>query len=108
MRPLLNGGTLGGLMIERPLATPEYEKEALTRFRLDLSAEEFAARFGHQFAMFNFDGYTYRTAGMTEWVDQLSAFFFADDLAGRLRDARERYLTQDEIVRVEAFERDPF
>jgi hypothetical protein len=108
MRPLLNGGTLAGLMAERPLASPEYEKDALTRFRLDLSPEEFAARFGHQFAMFNFDRYTYRTVGMTEWVDQLSAFFFADDLAGRLRAAREKYLTEDEIARVEAFERDPF
>jgi hypothetical protein len=108
MRPLLNGGTFAGLMIERPIATPEYEKDALTRFRLDLSPEEFAARFGHQFAMFNFDRYTYRTVGMTEWVDQLSAFFFADDLAGRLRVGREKYLTEDEIARVAAFERDPF
>jgi hypothetical protein len=108
MRPLLNGGTLAGLMSERPLATPQYEKDALTRFRLDLSAEEFAARFGHQFAMFNFGRYTYRTVGMTEWVDNLAAFFFANDLAGRLRAAREKYLTNDEIARVEAFERDPF
>jgi hypothetical protein len=108
VRPQLNGGTLAELMVERPLATPEYEKDALTRFRLDLSPEEFAARFGHQFAMFNFARYTYRTVGMTEWVDQLSAFFFADDLAGRLRAAREKYLTEDEIARVEAFERDPF
>ena len=95
-------------MDERPLATPEYEQHALTLSRLDLSAEEFAARFGHQFAIFNFDSYTYRTAGMTGWVDRLSAFFFADDLAGRLRAAREKYLTRDELARVEAFERDPF
>jgi hypothetical protein len=108
MRPLLNGGTLAGLMDERPLATPEYEQHALTLFRLDLSAEEFAARFGHQFAMFNYDRYTYRAAGMTAWVDQLSAFFFADNLVGRLRAAREKYLSETEITRVEAFERDPF
>lgn len=95
-------------MVERPLATPEYEKNALTRFRLDLSPEEFAARFGHHFTIFNFDKYTYRTVGMTDWVDQLSTFFFADDLAGRLRAAREKYLTQDEIARLEAFERAPF
>ena len=95
-------------MVERPLASPEAEQDALSRFRLDMPVEEFAARFGHQFAMFNFDGYTYRTSGMTEWIDQLSAFFFADDLPKRLRAVRERYLTQEEIDRVEAFERDPF
>ncbi|MFZ5894870.1 MAG: hypothetical protein ACOY0T_27665 [Myxococcota bacterium] len=58
--------------------------------------------------MFNYDRYTYRTAGMTEWVDRLSAFFFADDLIRRLRAAREKYLSEGEIARVQAFERDPF
>lgn len=95
-------------MSSRPLATPEYEKRALSRFRLDLSAEEFAARFGHQFALFNFHRYTYRTIGMTEWVDNLSAFLLADNLTGRLRGAREKYLTEAELAQVEAFERDPF
>jgi hypothetical protein len=95
-------------MDERPLADPEYERHALSFFRLDLSAEEFAARFGHEFAMFNFDGYRYRTPGMTEWVDRLAAFFFAADLPRRLRTAREKYLTPEEIARVEAHERDPF
>ena len=95
-------------MDERPLADPTYEQHALSLFRLEMSAEEFAARFGHQFATFNFDNYRYRTSGMTEWVDRLSAFFFADDLSTRLRAAREQYLTPEEIERVEAFERDPF
>lgn len=93
-------------MAERPLAPFDYEQHALSLFRLDLSAEEFAARFGHEFATFNFDRFAYRTSGMTEWVDQLAAFFFATDLAGRLRAAREKYLTADEIAEVEAFERD--
>ncbi|MGC4093258.1 MAG: hypothetical protein QM756_36285 [Polyangiaceae bacterium] len=57
--------------------------------------------------LFNYHRYTYRTAGMTEWVDRLSEFFRAGDLSGRLRAAREKYLTKDEIAQVEAFERDP-
>lgn len=93
---------------DRPLASPEYEQDALSRFRLDLSAEEFAARFGHHYALFQFDKYRYRTPGMTEWVDQLSAFFFAPDLQARLRAAREKYLSEEELAKVEAFERDPF
>jgi len=95
-------------MDARPLATPEYEQDALSRFRLNLSAEECAARFGHHFALFNFQKYQYRTPGMTEWVDRLSAFFFAPGLQARLRAAREKYLTSDEIAQVEKFERDPF
>ncbi len=95
-------------MDERPLATPQYEQDALSRFRLNLSPEEFAARFAHRFALFNFQKYRYRTPGMTEWVDRLSAFFFAEGLPARLRAAREKYLTDEEIAKVEAFERDPF
>jgi hypothetical protein len=43
---------------------------------------------------------------MTEWVDALSAFLFADDLPRRLRAAREKYLTPEEIARVEECDRD--
>lgn len=100
---------LAGLMSdERPLADSEYEKFALSIFRLELSAEEFAAREGHNFALFNFDNYRYRTPGMTQWVDNLAAYFFAPDLPGRLRAAREKYLSPTEIAEIEAFEQDPF
>jgi hypothetical protein len=47
------------------------------------------------------------TPGMTAWVDQLAAFFCAPDLIGRLRAVRERYLSAEEIEKVEAFDRDP-
>jgi hypothetical protein len=94
-------------MDTRPLADPEYERWALAKFRLELSAEEFAARFAHEFVLFNFEKTRYVTPGMTEWVDALSAFFFADDLPGRLRAAREKYLTPAEIASVEEYERDP-
>jgi hypothetical protein len=95
-------------MDERPLASPEGERHALSLFRVDLSAEEFAARYGHEFATFNFDNYRYQTPGLTEWVDRLAAFFFSPELPRRLRVAREKYLSPDEIERVEAHERAPF
>jgi hypothetical protein len=84
-------------MDTRPVADPEYERWALSKFRLELSAEEFAARFAHAFVLFNFDKFRYTTPGMTEWVDALSAYFFADDLPRRLRAAREKYLTPEEM-----------
>jgi hypothetical protein len=95
-------------MDERRLVTPEIERETLTHFRLDVSPEEFAARFGHEFATFNFHKYRYPTPGVTEWIDQLAAFFLEPGLPARLRAAREKYLTPEEIAWVEKFERDPF
>jgi hypothetical protein len=93
---------------ERPLAAPNYESFALSMFDLEMSAEEYAARRAHEFATFGFGNYRYTTPGLTEWVDRLGAFFFAKDLPGRLRAAREKHLTSSEIAEVEAFERDPF
>jgi len=93
-------------MDSRPVAGPDYERWALSLFRLELSAEEFAARFAHEFMVFNFHNLQYRTPGMTEWVDRLAAFFFAPDLPTRLRAAREKHLPPDEIARVEAHERE--
>jgi hypothetical protein len=93
-------------MDARPLADPEYERWAQSLFRLELSAEEFVARFGHEFVLFNLDKVQYRTPGITEWVDTLSTFFFADNLPERLRAAREKFLTPEEIARVEEYERD--
>ena len=93
---------------DRPLASEAHEEFARRLFRLDLSPEEYAARYGHQFAMFSFDEYQYRTPGMTEWVQQLGEIFFAQDLPARLRQLREKYLSAEEIEEVEAYEQDPF
>jgi uncharacterized protein (TIGR02452 family) len=90
-----------------PLANEEQEKLAVSLFRLDLSPEEYAARHAHEFVMFSFGRWSYRTPGMTEWVQQLDAFFFAPGLAKRLRALRERYLSPAEIEAVEAREREP-
>src|SRR5687767_3258603 len=90
-----------------PLASEEQEKHALSLFRLDLSPEEYAARHAHEFMTFSFGRWSYRHPGMTEWVQELDAFFFAPDLLTRLRAVRERYLSPAEIEAVEAHERDP-
>lgn len=91
------------------LVSPEEEESHLQRFHnLDFSPEEFAARYGHEFAMFPYHEYRYRRLGMTEWVQQLANVFFAPGLPERLRQLRERYLTPEEIQRVDEYERDPF
>jgi hypothetical protein len=93
---------------ELRLVSPEQEETDLRLFRnLELSPEEFAARYGHEFAMFNFDKYRYRRSGMTEWVQQLAKVFLAPGLPERLRRLRDRYLTSEEIQRAEEYERGP-
>ena len=98
---------------ERPipirLSAEEAEEWDLKLFRnLELSPEEFAARHGHEFAMFNFHTRTYKTPGMNEWIRQLAELFFAPDLPARLKKLRAKYLTADEIRGVEEYERAPF
>src|SRR5262245_42248591 len=85
---------------------PQEEADDFRRFHnLELSPEEFAARHGHEFAMFPFHQNRYQRPGMTEWVQQLAQVFFAPGLPDRLRRLRERYLTPEEIERVEEYER---
>ena len=93
----------------RRLTREESEEADFKLFReLKLSPEEFAARYGHEFAMFSFHERDYQRPGMNEWVRELAAFFFAPNLPERLRRVREKYLTADEIRHAEEHERDPF
>ena len=91
-----------------PLADAGREAYALDLFRLDLSPEEYAARFGHQFATFSFDNFRYSRPGLTEWVQRLGDIFFKRDGAPTLRELRERFLSPSELEAAEQFERDPF
>lgn len=93
---------------ELPLANPEREAHALELFRLDMTPDEYAARFGHQFAMFSFDDFRYSRPGLTEWVQRVGDIFFRRHGAPTLRELRERFLTPAEIEAAERYEKDPF
>src|SRR5687768_4043967 len=54
-----------------PLAPPGLEADAARRFRTELSPDEYAARFGHDFVLFSYHDYRYRQPGLTEWVQRL-------------------------------------
>ena len=85
------------------------EEMDLKLFReLKYSPEEFAARYGHEFAMFSFHERHYSRPGMNEWVHALAEIFLAPGLPERLRRLREKYLTPEEIRQAEEFERSPF
>jgi hypothetical protein len=93
----------------RRVPPEEWEDLDFNLFRkLELSPEEFAARYGHEFALFNFHERRYLRPGMNEWVQQLAELFLAPGLPERLRRLREKYLTPEEIRYAEEYERDPF
>lgn len=91
-----------------PLADPGREAHALALFRLDMTPEEYAARFGHEFALFSFDDFRYTEPGLTEWVQRLGDIFFKRNGAPTLQQLREQFLSPAEIETVEQHERDPF
>lgn len=91
-----------------PLADPGRENHALELFRLDMTPDEYAARFGHQFAMFSFDDFRYTRPGLTEWVQRLGDIFFKRNGAPTLGQLRQQFLSPEEIEAAERFERDPF
>ena len=102
-------------MAAQPIGNPvlvardQWEECDLILFRrLEFSPEEFAARFGHEFAMFNFHEHEYQRPGMNAWVQQLAEIFLAPGLPQRLRSLREKYLTPEEIRQAEEYEQDPF
>jgi hypothetical protein len=93
----------------RRVPREEWEDLDFKRFRnLELSPKEFAARYGHEFAMFSYHERHYERPGMNEWVQQLAEVFFAPGLPERLRRLREKYMTSEEIRQAEEYEGDPF
>ncbi len=59
-----------------PLADAGREAHALELFHLEMTPEEYAARFGHEFALFSFDEFRYSRPGLAEWVQRLGDIFF--------------------------------
>lgn len=91
-----------------PLADAGREAHALELFRLDMSPDEYAARFGHEFAMFSFDDHRYSRPALTLWIQRLADIFFKRHGAPSLRELREKFLTPSEIEAAEQHEKDPF
>jgi len=65
----------------------------------EISAEEYAAREGHNWGCFSFGEYIYSNSELNEWIHTLDDVFFTP---GKLKEIRKKYLTSDEIVEIEA------
>ena len=93
--------------LKRP-ASADDEEFARANFDTALPYDEWAARNLHNFALFNFDDREYADPELNRWLEGLAEWLFADGLQQRLRAAREKYLTHEQIAEYEAIENDPF
>jgi len=91
-----------------PLADAGREAQALELFRLDMSPDEYAARSGHEFALFSWDDFRYSRPELTLWIQRLGDIFFKRHDAPSLRELRERFLTLSEREAAEQHEKGPF
>jgi|WetSurMetagenome_2_1015567.scaffolds.fasta_scaffold09633_2 hypothetical protein len=82
----------------RPLAPPGREDDARRVFEgwASMSAEEWAARFGHTVGCSSFDRFRYSDASLQAWIDALHVIL--SDPA-RLEACRQRYLTVEGLGR---------
>lgn len=84
----------------RPWAPPDREESAKQVFAewQAMSPQEWAARFSHGVLCSSFDDYRYRDEALGRWIAELHQIWRTP---GALRACRERFLSPDEIKRVE-------
>lgn len=81
-----------------PMAHPDQEKWAEEMFPYqEMSAKEYAARYGHEWMCFSFGNYQYQNVTLNEWIEQLDFIFFTP---GALQQAQEEILTPEELAQV--------
>jgi hypothetical protein len=83
---------------ERPLASPDYERNAHELFPLELTPEEYAARNGHGWMCFSFSSYQFRDKELDAWIQRLGEILFTPGLLDR---CRHEILTPAEIEEIE-------
>ena len=86
-----------------PLATPDHEETAQRVFEgwNLMSPEEWAARFSHTVACSSFDQYRYRNAAFQSWIYRLHEIW---KTPGKVSECRKKYLTAEEISKIDGFE----
>jgi hypothetical protein len=93
---------------ELPMADQSREREAGATFPLDMTPEEYAARFAHDWMCFSFDDYRYPDARMERWIHRLGDILFQREGAPSIEELRLRYLTAEEREAIESREKEEF
>ena len=82
----------------RPAADLAREASARELFPLDLSAEEYAARYAHRIGCSSFDDYSYMDPKLDAWIQHFHAIMRTP---GKVAECRRKYLTPEEIAAIE-------
>jgi hypothetical protein len=85
-----------------PMADPGREADARRLFPMDVTPEEYAARYGHDWHCFSMDDYRYADARLEAWIHRLGDILFEREGAPRIDDLRRQYLTDEERRAIEA------
>jgi len=62
-----------------PPADPGRERDARELFPLNMSPEEYAAMYGHEWYCFSFDDYRYSDPELDRWIQRLGDILFKRD-----------------------------
>jgi hypothetical protein len=84
----------------KPLADKVLEERAKSLFDISKEPEEWAARFAHTLGCSSFDSYTYRDKKLEKWIYTLHKILSLNSKI-KLEELRVKYLTEDEIKRIE-------
>ena len=83
-------------------ASPDRVNDALETFPFsEMSAEEYAARESQKWICFGFDDFIYENPAFNEWIHTLGDILFTP---GRVKEARKKYLSEEEIEKIESAE----
>ena len=79
---------------DRPLADENYEKHARELFSIEMSPEEYVARFGSSWGCCSFPSYSYRDVELDEWLQR---FYALMTTPGKPKELRAQFLTPEEL-----------
>ena len=80
------------------LSTVSMEKHLINIYDINVSPEEFAARYGHREMCNSADEYHYRNKKFQDWINEYLSIMRNPEI--RLDDLRPKYMTEQEIVRI--------
>jgi len=90
---------------DRPLASPELERDVRLRFPLEMSPEEYAARNAASIMEFSLGRLTYRDPDLDRWLHRLQEILMDWTLVTA---CRVQYLTTEELKRALELDQEEF
>jgi hypothetical protein len=104
----MNSNQLDMSEFDIPLATVSMENTVQEMMSCGLSPDEYAARWAHNIYCFSLDQYRYRDVVLQAWIHTLGVILFQKNGAPNLNDLRAKFLTNEEIQKIQEQEYEEF